>query len=283
MKKDIRVCEDNVVMKTEIYYFSGTGNSYYVASYLAQKLSAEMKPIIRYKDKEEIISEASIVGLVFPIYDFKAPEIMYQFINRLQTPEDTYFFAVCTYGIKPLKTMKKLGAVLTLNDKKLSAGFTVNMPHNGLGYRMISREKQQKMFNDFKNKSEMILYQVTSKKQGHIEYSNIIDHLVLIGIFLRLMPKIIPMLLQAFLKGWNSLGFYSDGSCNGCGICSKICPVDNIQIYDHRPRWGDTCLNCFACFHWCPQRCIQIANLTKKMQRYHHPEVTRADIIKQKE
>jgi ferredoxin len=271
------------LMITEIYYFSGTGNSYHVASILAQKLDARMKPIIPLLKNENIVTDADVIGLIFPIYDFNAPEILYKFIEKLHAPSYTYYFAICTYGVMPLGTMMKLDKVLLSNHKKLSAGFTIQMPHNGLGYTSIAIEKQKKMFTDFEKRSDSIVQYITSKKQGHIEKSNLLDRIVLIAVFLRLMPKIMPMLKQALLKGWNSLGFYSDESCNGCGICSKVCPVDNIQMNGEKPSWDDTCLSCFACFHWCPQHSIQIAKLTKKMQRYHHPNVQLSDILKQKE
>lgn len=269
-------------MNTEIYYFSGTGNSYNVASTISEKLNAKMIPIIQFMNEDVISSEAEVIGLVFPIYDFKAPEIVNDFIRKLSTPADTYFFAICTYGVKPLKTMKKLEKVFSSVDKKLSAGFTVQMPHNGLGYSSIPVEKQQKMLRVFEKKSDVIVEVIKSSKDDVIEKSSVIDYIVLCGIFVRLFPMIFPMLKQALLKGWNSLGFYADVSCNRCGVCSNVCPVNNISLVDGKPCWGDHCLSCFACFHWCPQQSIQIANLTKKMDRYHHPDVKLLDIINQK-
>jgi ferredoxin len=270
-------------MTAEIYFFSGTGNSYYVASTIGQRLNAEVKPIIPLLKKENIVSKADMIGLVFPIYDFKAPDILYEFIKKLRTPSNTYFFAICTYGIMPLKTMKKLEMVFHSNNKKLSAGYTIKMPHNGLGYTSIPLDKQKRMFNIFEEKKNSIVQDVTSQKLDHMENSGIIDHIILLGIFVRLLPNVLPMFKQALLKGWDSLGFYADDTCNSCGICQKICPVDNIELIDDKPVWSDRCLNCFACFHWCPQRSIQIADLTRKMQRYHHPLVKLSDIILQKQ
>jgi len=270
------------LMLTEIYYFSGTGNSYIVASTIAKKLKAKLIPIIPFKNNESIKSNANIIGFVFPIYDFKAPELINDFVKKLQTSDSTYFFAACTYGVMPLNTMKKLEKTLMLNDKKLSGGFTVKMPHNGIGYSKIPIDKQKKMFKELYIKSDFIVDYVKSKKEGVIEKSSILDRVVLVGIFMKLMPKIIPMLKQALFKGWDSLGFYADENCNSCGICKKVCPVDNIKIVEGKPSWGDNCMSCFACIHWCPQKSIQIANLTKKMQRYHHPDVKILDIINQK-
>jgi formate hydrogenlyase subunit 6/NADH:ubiquinone oxidoreductase subunit I len=99
----------------------------------------------------------------------------------------------------------------------------------------------------------------------------------------RLLPHILPMFKQALFKGWDSLGFYADDQCTGCKVCEQVCPMDNITMVGDRPCWDDKCIGCFACIHWCPQCSIQIANVTQKMSRYHHPDVSHGDIIKQKE
>jgi ferredoxin len=269
-------------MASEIYYFSGTGNSFKVAKDISNKLNAKLLPIIPSKEKETVKSNAEVIGVVFPIYEFKAPDLINNFIKKLSTPSSTYFFAVCTYGVMPLKTMKRLEKIFISQGKKLSGGFNVKMPHNGLGYSRIPIKKQKKMFKNWKIKCEYIIDYVKSRRQGTIEKSNVIDRIILIGLLIKLLPKVLPMLKQALFKGWDSLGFYADENCNTCKICEKVCPMDNIEMIEQKPKWGEKCLSCFACLQWCPKQSIQIANLTKKMERYHHPDVKLKDIINQK-
>jgi len=270
------------MLKSEIFYFSGSGNSYAVARDIADELNAKLLPIIPLVKQDTIKSDSRVIGIVFPIYDFKAPEIVNSFIKKLTNLESRYIFAVCTYGVMPLKTMKKLNKTLNLFNGNLSGGFTVKMPHNGLGYNKISEVKQKKMFTKWNQKNKIIINYVKKQKQGTLECTGGFGYIVLLGIFIRMIPKLIPMLGRALIKGWDSLGFYFDENCNSCGICEKVCPVDNIKMIKDKPIWGDNCLSCFACIHWCPQESIQIANLTKKMNRYHHPDITLKDIINQK-
>lgn len=65
-----------------------------------------------------------------------------------------------------------------------------------------------------------------------------------------------------------------DNNCNGCGICSNVCPVNNIVLKDNKPQWQNHCELCFACMQWCPKQSIQWGKNTKGVKRYHHPNAS---------
>jgi len=76
--------------------------------------------------------------------------------------------------------------------------------------------------------------------------------------------------------------FYAEENCSKCGICEKICPVNNIILIEGIPQWQHKCQQCLACINFCPEKAIQFGIGTLKTQRYHHPEITVQDIINQK-
>lgn len=267
----------------EIYYFSGTGNSLIVAKDLAEDLNAKLIPVIPFKEKQSIHSEAEIIGIVFPIYDFQPPFLINEFIEKLKIPDSTYLFAVCTYGVMPLKAMKKFNTTCQMYQKTLSSAFTVKMPHNGVGYSKIPKEKQEKMFNNWKKKRRFIIKKVKTKETGPIETNNSVYLFALTGIFLKMMPKLLGMMKEIAFHGWDSLGFVVNDQCNGCGICEKICPVNNIHMEKSIPIWSDKCINCFACLQWCPKQAINAGKITENTERYHHPDINVNEIINQKQ
>lgn len=59
--------------KTEIYYFSGSGNSLAVARDIADRLNAKLTPVTSVMNRESVTSEAGVIGFAFPIYDFNRP------------------------------------------------------------------------------------------------------------------------------------------------------------------------------------------------------------------
>jgi Pyruvate/2-oxoacid:ferredoxin oxidoreductase delta subunit len=74
--------------------------------------------------------------------------------------------------------------------------------------------------------------------------------------------------------------FFTSDSCNGCSICVKLCPVANIEMRNGRPEWKHQCEQCWACFHWCPQKAVQSGKKSAGKTRYHHPDVKIADLIR---
>lgn len=84
------------------------------------------------------------------------------------------------------------------------------------------------------------------------------------------------------MKGWKSFAFISNEKCDGCGICKKICPVNNIEMIENKPIWSNDCAGCFACINWCLKEAIQLGNANFKIRQYHHPDVKIMDIINQK-
>ncbi len=73
--------------------------------------------------------------------------------------------------------------------------------------------------------------------------------------------------------------FKVSDSCTGCGICAKICPVEDITMNNNRPTWNRSCEQCFACIQWCPSEAIEFGKMSKGKARYHHPEITLTDML----
>lgn len=73
-------------MITEIYYFLRTGNSYSVAATITNQLNARLLPVVPYREDEFVTSTGDIVGILFPIYDFKAPELINDFVHKVKIP-----------------------------------------------------------------------------------------------------------------------------------------------------------------------------------------------------
>ena len=89
-----------------IFYFSGVGNSAWVARKLANALQDKVLPIAEEIRKEAAYTPAKgeRVGFVFPVYGWEPPKIVMDFIRKMQMMAPDYLYFVCTCGDDTGKT-----------------------------------------------------------------------------------------------------------------------------------------------------------------------------------
>ncbi len=155
-------------MNIDIYYFSGTGNSFAVARDIAKRLDASLYPIPKMINKKGSTISSKIVGFVFPDYHSNIPNIVRRFIEDIDTLRGKYIFGICTYGHDPGPTLSYLKDHIGGKDGILSAGFAVKMPYNyikprfslngiSVGLEDIPENEQKKMFMNWENRVDYIL------------------------------------------------------------------------------------------------------------------------------
>ena len=136
-------------MKTTIFYFSGTGNSLYVARKLAGKLDdCSVHSMAAYNVEGEIGGRDERVGFVFPSYYGNLPRIVRRFVEGLDISADTWIFGIVTMGA-PLGLGNSSAAELekALAQKGLSLRYCngITMPRNYvLKYNPLPAESSAK-------------------------------------------------------------------------------------------------------------------------------------------
>ena len=276
-------------MNTVIYYFSGTGNSYVVARDIAKELNGVKIPVVDIVNENKVIPDFDIIGIVFPVYNAVVqgmPVMVKNFAEKLENINSKYVFVICTCLGWSYKTITKFDKILNVKGGKLSAGFTVIMPDNS---SPVSARKQEKIFNNWAKKREVISQYVKSKKRGRYENPTFLN-LIMTPFISNGKKK--TLFLYRNLANDNDLSYeeavkYSDRSfkvncnCNGCGICANICPANDIQIIEGRPVWLNHCESCLACINWCPQEAITggIVSIDKSPTGYHHPDIKVSNML----
>jgi formate hydrogenlyase subunit 6/NADH:ubiquinone oxidoreductase subunit I/flavodoxin len=268
--------------KPEVYYFSSTGNSLAVAGDMAKGIDGNCISFVSVKNQENINTEADCIGLVFPLYDFKYPRIVEECVQKMEDLSSKYIFAVCTYAIAPAHSLIQLQQIIESQGGKLAGGFAVKMPHSGIASASIgSVEKDRLLFEKWELRKINIINYVMEHMEGTVETSA-----PALNLFKPEMVKAFPTLFTflkiALFKGFHALDYTAGEECNGCGICEKVCPVGNITMDKDRPLWGGHCMNCFACYHWCPKNSISLGGYDMNIRRYHHPSASLTDILNQK-
>lgn len=253
-----------------IYYFSGTGNSFYAAKKIAQHFEATLLPITSLKD----ISD-DMVGFVLPSYDFKIPKIVSEILKKSNI-QANYIFAVSTYGVALYKNLLNFNKLLRSKGLVLSAGFGLHMPHNAVGSSSFCPKKIDTILEASEIKIEYIIESI-EHKDNTLEKTHIFEK----GHLIKLFPKLMHF-LYLLLKGPQKLRFKINQDCIGCHLCQSLCPADNIEIINGIPTFKDQCSSCFACLQWCPKQAIQFGDYHFKdlhLRHYTHPKVTSSELL----
>ncbi len=261
-------------MSTELYYFTGTGNSLVVARDISKKINGILISIPAVMYKESIKIDAEVLGIVSPTYYMRMPRIVERFIDKLTTLRSKYIFAIVTVGGISGGILHRLSDTIDRRGGSLAAGFVVRMPANYIhDADALPPFLQKRMFRNWEKKVDQIGDYILNDKKGRMEKSNPLMTLL----FSKSIDK---KYLGGDLDPDIDRHFWPDDKCNGCSICARVCPVINIEMVDDRPVWQHHCEKCLACIQWCPKEAIQFKEVTLKRKRYHHPDVKLTEMLK---
>jgi ferredoxin len=277
---------------SEIYYFSGTGNSLYAARELQKRLpSSKLLPIVRLLKNNTITTSADRAGLVFPNFCLSIPIPVRDFLKKVDFSAVRYFFAICTKGGSQSEAFDYIDILLKKQGKRLQAVLELNMPWNHpLGKENLigtnTGERMRRMDTEMKKKMDAFSKRILAEKKSGADHEIRCRQKNLFS----LAPNALNYGLHCYMYQ-KLLQFRIDSNCNGCGICDIVCLSRKIKMKGKKPIWQEKvkCYACYACINFCPQRAIQIksgipfvTSFTEINGRYHHKSVTYRDIAGQK-
>lgn len=273
--------------KTVLFYFSGTGNSLAVARNIAKRLTdAAVVPMLKGDDETYIDTDTERIGLIYPIYMNAVPRVAAKFIEGLKVVSGRYVFAVATHGGLPGMAGLQLNEVLKKQQIALDAYFEVEMINNtpkGVAPKPLMRlnwelditpEIVEAKLKAAEALMDGIAGSVMNKERKTIE--------VPASISKRFNYWIMKLLWSVSENSKPKLDFILDECCIGCGLCETLCKTNRIKMKEGKPEWiTEDCNYCYACFNYCPVQAIGVKHYTKKLGRYHHPEISAEDIAGQ--
>jgi NAD-dependent dihydropyrimidine dehydrogenase PreA subunit len=206
---------DDNIMETQIYYFSGTGNSLHVARELKKRIpNTTLIPIISALKSERTTSSADIVGIVFPIHAHTFPWVIEQFLRKSNLRGASYLFALSTRECAD-KVFSDMNKILKKQGIELDASFMVNTPENFIPVFPVPTEEE---INHLEEELQIKLNSIQNKisnKIPHHEDTGISNKINIIN------DK--PV--------WNR-----EIPCMYCFACISYCPQNAIQAKRMRTR-----------------------------------------------
>lgn len=249
-----------------VFYFTGTGNSLYVAKELEKKCVSIPQAI---HDRKAGYADDRI-GIVCPVYEHEMPFMVRDFLKKAVFHTD-YFYIVLTYGNIHGGAAELAEQYLTSIGKQADYINTIKMVDNFLpGFDMEE--------------------QIKSLPEKKVE-----EHLAAIKADI-LGKKVWKQPVTQEDRDWHksflerSAGMASSGmrqiykvteDCIGCGICMNVCPAGCIHLENQKAIHGtENCQMCMACIHHCPKNAVQLCMAEKNPNaRYHNPNVRLTEIV----
>ncbi len=246
-----------------IFYFSGTGNSQFIAKQISQEQQEELIAIsmaCKNKQFEYDLKQNEKVIFVFPIYHCTVPSIVIDFIDKLtfknQLP--SYLTVIVTYGQRVGNTNKFILKKFESKNWQMHSFYTIKMPDNR--WRKPKKEVDIRLIIA-KEKVMTVNKNLLQRKQ---EYEDVKKNNP------SLMPVITYFITQSYDR--NVKTFFANEDCISCKICEKVCPINCITV-DRKPKWTKKCTKCLACLNYCPKSAIQFKNWRNSNYRYTHPAI----------
>lgn len=257
-------------MENRIYYFTGTGNSLYVARTLSSSLQFPDPTRIVRNDKGPTADESpvGVLGVVTPVYMYRLPHRVADFLSS--APAAAYCFLVAVHGGEPGGVFTEARRLRAATGRSLDAGYSVTVTGNYLPYgEALSGDDLERRLDAVDTKTAEIAEAVRSRLSHFDEESPFFARKVWPGPLYALGHRNIRRMDRQFTV---------DDNCNGCGTCVSVCPVENVSLEADRPLWHGRCEQCFGCINLCPQSAIQYRDKTIGLRRYRNPRVSLRDL-----
>ncbi len=246
-----------------IFYFTGTGNSAYIAQQLAERCGDTLDSInarIRSNDFSTVSAPDRLVFVV-PTYAWRIPRLVERWIADTPFFPHAQAYFVMTCGDSVGNAQKYIRRLCVKKEFVYMGLLPVIMPENYIALfdapeeaaaQEIVRQAGPSIAEAAACITQGIAFPYHSAKVGDKICSAFLNPL-----FYRFLVK--------------SKKFRAGAACTGCGKCARECPLHNISLPAGRPVWDSRCTHCMACICKCPEAAIEYGRSSVGRVRYQCP------------
>ena len=249
-----------------IFYFSGTGNSEYVARRIAAATGDGVRSIaecVACRNLEFDVSKERRVGFVFPVHFWGLPAIVSEFLEELTVTaaERCFVYVVVTYGTSTGQAGWMARKALRNRGVTVGSCLSVRMVDTWTPlFNLTDKEKCRRREASAEAEIDAVVGRIVDCKAGNEERMRI--------------PHVIAGVYHATYGSQRQTRHFHlmADRCAGCGLCASRCPSSAIAMRGGKPEWVKAqCTLCLRCLHHCPGFAIQYGKNTVRHGQYVNP------------
>jgi flavodoxin/NAD-dependent dihydropyrimidine dehydrogenase PreA subunit len=233
-------------MKIGIYYFSGTGNTRFVANQIEKYYENLGENVSTFSIEEgTLVEDTDLIIIGSPIYAGNVPEKLIRWVLR-NIPDTDQSKAITFTTSAGLQNAFGTGSIATKLSKKgykILGQLKYELPRNYYfkKYEMQSKEQSYKLFKNVKTLIPNDLEKISNEDGDYFKTKTLgIDLLAeTMSVMTRFMGK----------------SFSVNSNCTKCKKCIKSCPTKNI-VLKSKISFKLNCMMCTRCIHNCPENAI---------------------------
>ena len=244
-----------------ILYFSGTGNSKYVAKRIADSLGdalVNLNDRIKASDTSPVETGERVI-IVTPTYAWRIPRVVRDWLRKTELRGAKQVWFVMTCGSEIGNADKYNRELCT--EKRLSCMGTAQivMPENYIAmFSAPQADEAREIVAKTEPNIDCVIASIQSNQPFAPTRNNLYD---------RFMSGPVNLIFYKFCVKADA--FTVSDTCIGCGQCAKRCPMNNVTLKDGKPVWGKNCTHCMACICYCPVSAIEYGKKSVGQPRYH--------------
>ncbi|MGL4654668.1 MAG: EFR1 family ferrodoxin [Sarcina sp.] len=245
-----------------VLYFSGTGNTRYIAKNFANKMECKSYSIEIDVDFEQLISRSDTVAFCYPIYGSCVPRIMEEFVQKYkQFLNNKKIVILITQMMFSGDGARVFTDLLGGIKYEVIYAEHFNMPLNIPNIPVINvknGDKLKKKIGKADKKLDKVCEDINNKvvrKRGFNKFSKIVGAKLQRDGFEKMEHKI-----KNAVK--------VNDECILCSKCVKVCPKKNLFIENGKIQHRGDCTVCDRCMNVCPKKAITILYHGKVREQY---------------
>ena len=244
-----------------VIYFTGTGNSRYVAQRIAVALGDQllsMNDRIKAGEHSPVASDERLI-IVTPTYAWRIPRIVRNWLAATDFPRAKQAWFVMTCGSEVSNAAKYNRAICQEKQLTYMGTAQIIMPENYIAiFNAPQAEEARQIVARAEPDIDCVISAIAANQAFPQPRNNLYDRFM--------SGPVNPIFYSFFVK---ANAFTAGDACTGCGQCARLCPTNNITIQNGKPVWGGDCTHCMACICRCPAEAIEYGKKSLGKPRYH--------------